>query len=611
MDLTRSLPRSAGRIAAGGSLLLGGVGTALFLAPQAGATGSTFTVTNTNDSGTGSLRQALISANADSIADTVVFDGSVSGSIHLLSRLEIKDSVVITGPGKDVLTIDASTETSGHKSAFYMYSTSGTFNVSISGLRVTGANSDIDGGAFASFRTNLTLDSMQIDNNRTAGRGGAVWSWSPKDHSTVTITNSTMTDNYAGAWGGALAIKTVNSGTQDVTVSNSSILRNYTNGANGDASEPWNGGAGIELRMTGNATFTGATIADNFVASGASLVGVGILAVNNGDLVLSDCTISGNHADSGSTRGAGLFMGLPENAASGHVVTITDSTFSNNVAPTSGGLYLRTLSDVTISNSTFTGNSSSTNGAGAMHIADVRSLTLNQDTISGNTAKGTNSGSDGGGGITFNSIGTFQVSGTIISGNHADVADRQDVSLYLTGSGSMSATHSILGSIDPGITVTGTGNINSSTPGLAALADNGGRTKTMALLNSSPAINAGPSPVASFTGNQFDQRGTGFARVVGSSVDIGAFEFGATAPPSSTTTTTASSSTTTTDSSGAATAISYDGPTSDTSSALPTTGSDSRMLIEFGVGAALLGSGMAAVAARRRQSLTFDPNNKS
>ena len=702
------MPRSAGRLAAGGSLLLGGVGTALFLAPQAGATGSTFTVTNTNDSGTGSLRQALISANADSIADTVVFDGSVSGSIHLLSRLEIKDSVVITGPGKDVLTIDASTETSGHKSAFYMYSTSATFNVSISGLRVTGANSDIDGGAFASFRTNLTLDSMQIDNNRTAGRGGAIWSWSPKDHSTVTITNSTMTDNYAKMWGGALAIKTVDSGTQDVTVSNSSILRNETLGLPSDATEPWNGGAGVELRMTGNATFTGDTIADNFILNGPNTIGVALLAVNNGDLVLSDCTISGNHADAGYTRAA-LFVANP---GSGHVITITDSTFSNNVAPTTGALYARTDNDVTISNSTFTGNSSSTHGAGAMHIADVRSLTLNQDTISGNTAKGAKSVSDGGGGITFNSIGTFQVSGTIISGNHADVADRQDVSLYLTGSGSMSATHSILGSIDPGITVTGTGNINSSTPGLAALADNGGRTKTMALLNSSPAINAGPSPVASFTGNQFDQRGTGFARVVGSSVDIGAFEFGATSSSSSSsssssTTTTAQSSTTTTgssglpisfnfglgssirsgtlsltlngtggkpgapfqsvvhsvttvlgdgvvdaqglfggtyllpadlapgahdvtvatvdasgnplliqawfsiDSSGTVTAISYDGPTPDTSSALPTTGSDSRMLIEFGIGAALLGSGMAAVAARRRQSLTFDPNNKS
>ena len=46
----------------------------------------------------------------------------------------------------------------------------------------------------------------------------------------------------------------------------------------------------------------------------------------------------------------------------------------------------------------------------------------------------------------------------------------------------------------------------------------------MALLATSAAVNAGPSPVATFVGNQFDQRGTGYARVVGTRADIGAFE---------------------------------------------------------------------------------------
>ena len=46
----------------------------------------------------------------------------------------------------------------------------------------------------------------------------------------------------------------------------------------------------------------------------------------------------------------------------------------------------------------------------------------------------------------------------------------------------------------------------------------------MALLATSAAVNAGPSPVATFVGNEFDQRGTGYARVVGTSADIGAFE---------------------------------------------------------------------------------------
>ena len=46
----------------------------------------------------------------------------------------------------------------------------------------------------------------------------------------------------------------------------------------------------------------------------------------------------------------------------------------------------------------------------------------------------------------------------------------------------------------------------------------------MALLAGSPAINAGPDPLTSFTGNGFDQRGSGFPRVVNGRVDIGAYE---------------------------------------------------------------------------------------
>ncbi|HEY3672950.1 MAG TPA: choice-of-anchor Q domain-containing protein, partial [Acidimicrobiia bacterium] len=49
-------------------------------------------------------------------------------------------------------------------------------------------------------------------------------------------------------------------------------------------------------------------------------------------------------------------------------------------------------------------------------------------------------------------------------------------------------------------------------------------TETHELLTGSPAIDAGPDPVPDFPGNEFDQRGEGFARVVGTKSDIGAFE---------------------------------------------------------------------------------------
>ena len=61
-------------------------------------------------------------------------------------------------------------------------------------------------------------------------------------------------------------------------------------------------------------------------------------------------------------------------------------------------------------------------------------------------------------------------------------------------------------------------------PLLGALADNGGPTQTHALLPGSPAVNAGPNPLTPFPGSADDQRGAGYARVVGGRVDIGAFE---------------------------------------------------------------------------------------
>jgi hypothetical protein len=96
--------------------------------------------------------------------------------------------------------------------------------------------------------------------------------------------------------------------------------------------------------------------------------------------------------------------------------------------------------------------------------------------------------------------------------------------------------HSVLGNIT-GMTLYSEANVYSTDPGLAALADNGGPTKTMALLSGSVAIDAGPNPVPSFTGDQYDQRGAGYARTTGSSSDIGAFEFGSGPVPTTTTTT--------------------------------------------------------------------------
>ena len=62
---------------------------AIWRAPRAvQAAGTTFTVTNTNDSGAGSLRQAILDANANAGADTIAFNiGSGIQTIGFSSKL--------------------------------------------------------------------------------------------------------------------------------------------------------------------------------------------------------------------------------------------------------------------------------------------------------------------------------------------------------------------------------------------------------------------------------------------------------------------------------------------------------------------------------------------
>src|SRR2546425_10885604 len=77
---------------------------ALSVAAGEPARGAIFTVTTTTDSGPGSLRQAILDANAAPGLDTIAFSiaGAAPHTIALLSPLEIDDPVVIdatTEPG--------------------------------------------------------------------------------------------------------------------------------------------------------------------------------------------------------------------------------------------------------------------------------------------------------------------------------------------------------------------------------------------------------------------------------------------------------------------------------------------------------------------------------
>ena len=119
----------------------------------------------------------------------------------------------------------------------------------------------------------------------------------------------------------------------------------------------------------------------------------------------------------------------------------------------------------------------------------------------------------GTGGVDLSeAAGATLIHNSIIAGNTGDVAD---VRGYIASDG-----HNLFSSTD-GINGQQPGDIVTSSPGLAPLAANGGATQTMALLPGSPALDAGLDGDAVST---TDQRGTGFVRISGGHVDIGAFE---------------------------------------------------------------------------------------
>jgi len=94
---------------------------------------ATFTVTTLADSGAGSLRTALSSANGNSGADTITF--SVAGVIPVTSsELSVSDAVSIVGPGASVLSLTSS----GGNRVFNTGGAAAKTAISISGLTITG-----------------------------------------------------------------------------------------------------------------------------------------------------------------------------------------------------------------------------------------------------------------------------------------------------------------------------------------------------------------------------------------------------------------------------------------------------------------------------------------
>ncbi|MGL4422289.1 MAG: hypothetical protein ACRCZF_16585, partial [Gemmataceae bacterium] len=138
---------------------------------------ATLTVTNTADAGAGSLRDTIAAAaiNDDIVFDPAVF--SVPQVIQLTSgQISVTKSITITGPGKDLLSIQGAVAASASNRIFNINVADATNTVSISNITITGGNLNTGSGAGIQMdneKLNLSKSTI-VQNKTTDGSGGGI-----------------------------------------------------------------------------------------------------------------------------------------------------------------------------------------------------------------------------------------------------------------------------------------------------------------------------------------------------------------------------------------------------------------------------------------------------
>ena len=285
-----------------------------------------------------------------------------------------------------------------------------------------------------------------------------------------------------------------------------------TNGL-GTAGAVTNGGG---ILNEGTLTVRNSVLAGNTAENGGGIYNLGTLTVISS-------TISNNHADTGS--GAGIL--------SSGTLTAINSSIIGNTGFRTGGIEVGN-GTANITNSTISGNSAFGDGGGLQVLGGAATVT--NATITNNRSDSDNNGSGDGGGVRRGG-GTVTLRNTIVAGNYKGPGTSTPDDFGLTTVDAIGSSFNLIGTGGSG----GLGNTNGNQVGvvnplLGLLASNGGPTDTHLLLPGSPAINAGsnallPADTFDLDGDSntaetlpVDQRGTGFPRVINTTVDIGAVE---------------------------------------------------------------------------------------
>jgi hypothetical protein len=426
-----------------------------------------YIVVNNSDSGAGSLRQAILNADASG-GGTITF-ANVTGAISLQSPLPmLTANISIQGPGFSKLAITCS-----NTIAITILTNSANRTSSISGLTIE--------STMANFGTLTLLDSfVGVEFNPGVA---PVY-----NAGTMTLTRCILTGNQVPSGNDSIE----NHGTMNLD--HCSITNNRGGGS------VYNGG---------NLTMDNSVVAGHtwFTSSSGGIYNDG------GIVVLRNCAISNNW----SVQGGGIW--------NGGALFITNSLINSNLAMYSdierpgGGIF--NIGYAVLVNTTVSGNRASGAAGGIWNSGGLRLLncTVASNFVFGNIYNRPTSG--GGVWNWFDNIdvGDFQCRNTIIAGNHSTLTNctfcPDDISGYM-GSFGHNLIQNANGWLNAGSEPSDLVGVD---PLLGPLQDNGGPTWTHALLRGSPAIDAGDPAGAPST----DQRG--LPRPQGAGFDIGAFEY--------------------------------------------------------------------------------------
>jgi len=290
------------------ALIIIGLMLSQFIAPNHEIKAATFTVTNLDDAGPGSLRQAILDANSSAGADTITF--SVTGTITLATNLPtITGDLTITGPGVSNLTIvgddvvndPTGTDPNDLLRSGFIIQTGRTVNVS--GIRLLNGYGD-RGGAIQNLGT-VNLSNCLITSGKGRYEGGGIYN-APGAIATINNcevnTNNLEVNSRPGAG-------ISNYGT--MTITNSTFSGN--NSARGGA-----------IYNEGLLTITNSTFSGND-ASVVMAVGAGAGLYNAGGAVqINHTTFSANKSGTGADLGAAIHV-------VGGSVTVTASIVANSI----------------------------------------------------------------------------------------------------------------------------------------------------------------------------------------------------------------------------------------------------------------------------------------